>query len=95
MTTYQPKTRPTLAEAQEMIGGYVTFIVNEPDKQVLVDEDGFAKELDKNHEATFVANTPVFGNAIVLKGDAMWATPDICAMWAIRPIEIDEEDDDE
>jgi len=83
MTTYQPKTRPTLAEAQEMIGGYVTFIVNEPDKQVLVDEDGFAKELDKNHEATFVANTPVFGNAIVLKGDAMWA---------IRPIEIDEED---
>jgi hypothetical protein len=84
--TYAPKTKPTLAEAQEMIGGYVTFIVNEPDKQVLCDEDGFAKELDINHEATFVANTHVFGNAIVLRGDAMWI---------VRPIEIDEEDEDE
>ena len=77
---YAPKTRPTLAEAQEMIGGYVTFIVNELDKQVLCDEDGFAKELDINHEATFVANTQVFGNAIVLRGDAMW---------------VDEEDEDD
>ena len=84
--TYQPKTRPTVAEAQQMIGGYVSYVVNEPEKQVLADEDGYAKELDINHEATFVANRLVFGNAIVLEGDAMWA---------IRPIEIDGEDDDE
>jgi len=74
--THVPKTRPTLQEAQEMIGGYVVMAVNQPDKQVLVDEDGLAKELDVNHEASFIANQRLVGNAIVLKGEAMWV-PDL------------------
>jgi hypothetical protein len=74
--TYVPKTRPSLAEAQRMVGGYVVMAVNQPDKQVLVDEDGLSKELDVNHEASFIANQHIVGNAIVLKGEAMWV-PDL------------------
>jgi len=69
---YAPKTRPTLEEAQAMVGGYVAMAVNRPDKQMLVDEDGNSKDLDVNHEASFIANMRIVGNAIVLTGDAMW-----------------------
>jgi hypothetical protein len=54
--------------------------INTPDIQVLVDEDGLSKELEFNAQASQLCGQELFGNAIVLKGDAMW---------------IDEEDDDE
>jgi len=80
MKTYQPKVRPTLEEAQAMIGGYVVMALNTPDMQVLVDEDGLAKELPFNHQASELCDDFIVGNAIVLEGKALW---------------IDEEDDDE
>ena len=80
MKTYQPKVRPTLEEAQAMVGGYVVMALNQPYRQVLVDEDGFAKELPDNEEASTLCGYTVVGNAIVLEGKAMW---------------IDEEDGDE
>ena len=80
MTTYQPKVRPTLEEAQAMVGGYVQLAMDTPLMQVLVDEDGLSKELEFNHQASELCNDFIVGNAIVLEGKAMW---------------IDEEDDDE
>ena len=81
--TYQPKVRPTLEEAQAMVGGYVVMALNKPTMQVLVDEDGLSKELEFNHQASELCNDFIVGNAIVLEGDAMWT---------IRPIEIDGEE---
>ena len=80
MKTYQPKVRPTLEEAQAMIGGYVQIAMDTPSMQVLVDEDGISKELEFNHQASELCNDFIVGNAIVLEGKAMW---------------IDEEDGDE
>ena len=81
MKTYQPKVRPTLEEAQAMVGGWVVMALNTPDMQVLVDEDGLSKELEFNAQASQLCGQELFGNAIVLKGDAMWID--------------DEEDEDE
>ena len=78
--THTPKTRPTLEEAQAMVGGWVVMAINTPELQVLVDEDGLSKELEFNHQASELCNDYIVGNAVVLTGDAMW---------------IDEEDDDE
>lgn len=80
MKTFQPKVRPTLEEAQAMVGGYVQLAMDTPLMQVLVDEDGLSKELEFNHQASELCNDFIVGNAIVLEGKAMW---------------IDEEDDDE
>ena len=80
MKTFQPKVRPTLEEAQAMVGGYVQLAMDTPSMQVLVDEDGLSKELEFNHQASELCNDFIVGNAIVLEGKAMW---------------IDEEDDDE
>ena len=75
-TTYTPKLRPTLAEAQSMLGGYVAMALDRPYRQVLVDEDGFAKELPDNEEASVLCGYSVVGNAIVLEGKAMWIDED-------------------
>ena len=80
MKTFQPKVRPTLEEAQAMVGGYVQLAMDTPSMQVLVDEDGLSKELEFNHQASELCNDFIVGNAIVLEGKAMW---------------IDEEDGDE
>ena len=74
--THTPTTRPTLAEAQEMIGGYVALAVDEPDMQILVDEDGISKELPVNKEISKLLGTTFVGNAIILIGDAMWIDKD-------------------
>ncbi len=81
--THTPKTRPTLEEAQSLVGGYVVMAINTPELQVLVDEDGLSKELEFNAQASELCNDYIVGNAVVLKGDTMWG---------IRPIEIDEGD---
>mgnify|MGYP000179555004 CR=1 FL=1 len=70
--TYQPKVRPTLEEAQAMVGGWVVMALNKPNMQVLVDEDGLSKELEFNRQASELCNDFIVGNAIVLEGDAMW-----------------------
>ena len=77
--TYAPKIRPTLEEAQALVGGYIRFAIDQPDMQVLVDDDGLSKELPLNNKASTLCKMPIVGNVVVLKGKAMW---------------IDEEEDD-
>lgn len=78
--TYTPKIRPTLEEAQALVGGYVALAVDQPDMQVLVDDDGLSKGLALNNKASTLCKMPIVGNVVILKGKAMW---------------IDEEEDDE
>ena len=75
-STYTPKLRPTLEEAQAMVGGYVAMAVDLPDIQVLVDEDGDSKNLALNTKASALCKFPIVGNVIVLKGKAMWIDED-------------------
>ena len=74
--TYIPENRPTLEEAQAFVKGWVVMAVDQPEMQVLVDEDGLAKGLAVNHEASKIANMMLVGNAIILKGKAMWIDED-------------------
>ena len=68
------ETKPTLKQAQEIVGGLVEMVhsPNNPDVQVLVNEEGLLLDLPWNEEATKYAQTGIVGNAIVLKGDAKW-----------------------
>jgi len=61
--------KPTLAEMQEMIGGYIERVnLNNPGKVMYVDEDGLAKNLEVNSFATFLTGTTIVGNAVILDG---------------------------
>tara|TARA_R110002167_G_scaffold3476_1_gene16982 strand:- start:2348 stop:2581 length:234 start_codon:yes stop_codon:yes gene_type:complete len=68
------ETKPTLKQAQEIVGGIVEMVhsPSDPDIQVLVNEEGLLLNLPWNKEATRYAETGIVGNAIVLKGDAKW-----------------------
>ncbi len=71
--TFEHK-KPTLAEAQEVVGGLVEMVRSptNPDIQILVNEEGLLKGLPFNEEATELCGTGIVGNAVILKGDAKW-----------------------
>jgi len=71
--TFEHK-KPTLAEAQEVVGGLVEMVRSptNPDIQILVNEEGLLKGLPFNEEATELCGTGIVGNAVILKGDARW-----------------------
>ena len=67
--------KPTLKEAQELIGGYVELIQCNG-FQLLVDEDGRPKRLGINHDASLLAGKMIVGPAVVLYGNARWLPSD-------------------
>ena len=71
-TIHKPMVRPTLAQAEGLIGGSVTLVFEQGDMQVLADEEGLMKSLKLNNEATELCGVPITGNAIILTGDAKW-----------------------
>lgn len=66
--------RPTLEEAQAIVGGYVEMVVPSynPHLQLLVNEEGLLMRLPVNMEATCLAGRMIVGKAIVLTGEARW-----------------------
>lgn len=65
-------TPPELHEAQAMVGGLVE-IVYVGDKQLLCHEEALFKDpAIQNPEASELAGTPIFGEAVLLSGDALW-----------------------
>lgn len=66
--------QPTLDEAQAIVGGLVEMVKSpeNPDWQVLVNEEGLLRGLPFNEEATKLCGTGIVGEAIVLKGEAKW-----------------------
>jgi Domain of unknown function (DUF3846) len=65
-------SRPTLREAQGIVGGYVEMIRLEDGGQMLVDEDGLSKNLEFNMEASSLAGRPIVGPVLLLYGAARW-----------------------
>lgn len=68
---------PTLEEAQEFIGGYVEMAPILGAKsldpvQLLVNDEGLLRDLPLNPNASLTAGYDIYGNAIVLKGKALW-----------------------
>tara|TARA_R100000935_G_scaffold35163_1_gene55935 strand:- start:684 stop:911 length:228 start_codon:yes stop_codon:yes gene_type:complete len=66
--------KPTLDEAQALVGGLVEM-VRSPDNsdiQILVNEEGLLTGLPFNKEATDLCGTGIVGDAIILKGNAKW-----------------------
>jgi hypothetical protein len=64
--------KPSLEQAQKMIGGSIELIDLSDGDQMLVDEEFLLKGLDINGMATIVANQRILGNAIILQGKAKW-----------------------
>ena len=74
MITVMEDKKPTLEEAQKIVGGYVEMVHSpkQPDWQILVKEEGLLRDLPYNQEATELCGTGIVGHAIILKGDAKW-----------------------
>mgnify|MGYP003666885145 FL=1 len=62
---------PTLEEAQKEVGGMVEMI-RLPDGQLLVNEEGYIKQLALNPTASEIVGHNIVGNALLLKGSAKW-----------------------
>jgi hypothetical protein len=63
--------RPSLEQAQIIIGGWVEMI-HVGDVQVLVDEEGLIKQLPINEEASDMFGRPLYGPVLVLENEARW-----------------------
>jgi hypothetical protein len=70
-------TQPTLAEAQEYVGGLVEVVYCAGGEQLLVNEDGLLHKLPINYGATvynltFGNGQTLVGPVMLLVGDAIW-----------------------
>lgn len=63
--------RPSLEQAQSIIGGLVEMI-HVGDMQVLVDEEGLLKQLPINEKASDMFGRPLYGPVLVLENEARW-----------------------
>ena len=63
--------QPTLEEAQKEVGGYVEMI-RVSGGQLLVNEEGYIKQLALNPTASEIVGHNIVGNALFLKGSAKW-----------------------
>ena len=59
--------RPTLAELQEWVGGYIEKITLSPTTSMYVDEDGLAKGLPFNDWASVMLGHKIVGTSVVVK----------------------------
>ena len=64
--------QPTLEEAQKEVGGYVEMI-RVSGGQLLVNEEGYIKQLALNPTASEIVGHNIVGNALFLKGSAKWS----------------------
>lgn len=71
---HQRDERPTLEQAQAIVGGYVEMIVpaHNPHIQLLVNEEGLLMRLPVNMQASRLAGRMIVGKAILLSGKARW-----------------------
>jgi len=66
--------KPTLLEAQGLVGGNVEMVrsPSDPDIQIIVNEEGLLIGLPFNEEASKMCNTGIVGDVVILKGNAKW-----------------------
>ena len=71
-TIYIEDEMPTLEKLQELVGGYIEIVLSvDMKKQIVVDEEGLLKGKEFNEEASRIAGQKLFGNAVVLRDDAL------------------------
>jgi|TARA_R110002167_G_scaffold170045_4_gene368034 hypothetical protein len=61
---------PTLEDLQEKVGGLIEVVRLMDGSQLIVNEEGTIHDLPHNSKASAVAQQPIVGNAVVLRGDA-------------------------
>ena len=65
--------RPTLEEAQKIVGGYIEVLtIRDGKMQILCNENGMVEGVGINDEASEIAGFPIAGNAIILSESAIW-----------------------
>tara|TARA_R100001369_G_scaffold50385_1_gene77120 strand:+ start:347 stop:574 length:228 start_codon:yes stop_codon:yes gene_type:complete len=66
--------KPTLLEAQGLVGGNVEMVrsPSDPDIQIIVNEEGLLIGLPFNEEASKMCDTGIVGDVVILKGNAKW-----------------------
>lgn len=72
MITRMNEKKPTLKEAQKIVGGYVELVKLANGDQLYCDEDGISKGLGLNREASVLAGRPIVGDVLILSGTARW-----------------------
>ena len=78
--TYFTDEKPSLEEAQKLVGGLVQLIELRNGDQMLVNEEGIMYDLPINQKATDIALSMstayllggILGDAVILKGKAKW-----------------------
>ncbi len=68
MTVRYMKKEPALDALQKAVGGYIAAVRLRDGRTMYVDEDGIAKGLTLNREASDLAGIPLFGTAVVIGG---------------------------
>lgn len=71
LTTWLSEPR-TLRQLQGLVGGYVEVVYLPTGDQMLVDEEGILKNKKMNITASRLANKPIYGDAVILTGNAKW-----------------------
>jgi len=64
--------KPTLEQAQNIVGGWVEMVTLPNGDQMLVNEEGALHGLPLNAPASTLAGRALVGNVILLKGEARW-----------------------
>lgn len=67
------KKKPTLAEAQAAVGGFVQLVELYDGSQLLVNEEGLLHNLPLNFEASEMAGQVIVGEALLLTGKHRWS----------------------
>ncbi len=77
---YSPKTviitkkdeSPSLESAAEFIGSYIEIVHTRTGAQLIIDEEGGLKDVPINSIASQLYGSPIFGPAMILRGEAKW-----------------------
>ena len=71
-TSQELDHKPTLAEAQKIVGGYIEYAQCTNGRTLIVNEDGLMRRLSLNRQATAIyKHSTIVGDAILLEG---WRT---------------------
>ncbi len=63
-------SKPTLAQLQHFVGGYIEQIPTKNSEQCLiVNEDGISLNLLSNYNASILAGQPIFGDVVLIDKD--------------------------
>ncbi len=63
--------RPSLEEAQAIVGGLIEIVIDDGEKQLIVNEEGLLLGLPFNETASGMTGRYIVGPALLLTGEAM------------------------